>query len=584
MTLFPKRTQPIVDLIIHILKEAVLLALLFVLALVLYRYGADFEVANPDGIRWVPIAFALSPLAFIYILLRLPLGSLTSAIVTLVITGVLILINDYKTALTGAPLSWSDMINRDNIAMSSTFVSAWLLVCIGIGLLIFCVIFWRISKHYLALRSWRSVILHLVALLFVAPLALQPYLEDISPAADAKLMDVLNRYGIMYFTWNWSENIRMNGFPMHLVQTSYRYMPAKPSAKDEAALHAIAPTPEHDATPKHVFYVLCEACWYDQKHFKQAVKPLEHAGMTALRGVSPGYGGGTANSAFEMLTGLPSKGALQGIIYQEYATLIANKTLTIPSAMREKGYKTFALHNFSKTFWQRDIVMTKLGFDDFLGIEDMNYAGPTYFPRDTVLYKTAMDILKKHINDKVFFNLETVYSHASYQPDHDEGQKDYARRLSVTMQDLAKFITDVRKISPDALFVVYGDHKPILTKYFYDEGVLPPEVFIATGDGNGDFSFSHSASQDLLGDVPVWIGSPRSELVSHVSNASHKPLYCITSAIDNVFLSSQNPASRYATEHLCANYIPGKYAETAKAMPAWLYAFSLFTTTTLDDH
>lgn len=577
MTLFSNRTRQHNNPFLTFCTEAAIVFLLGSAVMFIYTSYAGFEIATPNGIKWVPALFSLSPVLFAYILLRLPLGRSIAAVTTCSITGILIWINDYKAALTGAPLSWSDMTNKDNIAMSSTFVSPWLLLLLGvvaIALLIMCV---SVAKKQLAARSWHAVLLHVAALLVLSPIALQPYVVDASPKADAKLMDALNRYGIMYFSWDWAENIRMNGLPMHLMQTSHRKIPAMPTEKDYQSFATLSPTTQDSATPQHVFFVLCEACWYDDTHFTDAVKPLDKQGFVAMRGISPAYGGGTANAAFEMLTSLPSQGALQGIIYQEYAAKMTHQTLTIPSMLKEQGYQTFALHNFSKTFWQRHIVMDKLGFDEFLGIEDMQYKGPTYYPRDKVLYNAALDMLKKHHNSKLFFNLETVYSHASYNTDDDDGQTDYAKRLSLSMQDLARFVTDVRKISPDALFVVYGDHKPILTKYFYDQGVLPKQMFIATGEDNGDFSFAHNASQDILGNVPVWIGSTNAALTERVvATANNTPFYCVSAAIDDVFLASQNPASRYAMADACANYTPGHYHTAAKAIPSWLYALSLF--------
>lgn len=562
--------------IISFLKEAALVLLLGTAVLLAYATYAAFETVTPAGFKWVPVLFALSPVFFVYLFLRFAFGSIVAATMTFTATCALIAINDYKTALTGAPLSWSDMTNADNIAMSSKFVSLWSLLLLGVLLLVAGVFAWRRACQQLANRSMRSAFMHIAALLMLSPIALQPYVVNISPKADAKLMDTLNRFGIMYFSWDWAENVRMNGFPMHLIQTSHRSIPSMPKEQDYQSLATLTPVAD-TATPKHIFFILCEACWYDDTHFTDVVKPLDKLGFKSLRGVSPAYGGGTANAAFEMLTSLPSRGALQGVIYQEYAALMKEQTLTIPSQLQDRGYRTFALHNFSKTFWQRHVVMEKLGFDQFLGIEDMHYDGPMYFPRDAVLYKSALALLKKHSDTNAFFNLETVYSHASYDTSNDDGQADYARRLSVAMQDLSRFVTDVRKISPDALFVVYGDHKPILTKYFYDTGVLPASMFIATGEGNGDFSFAHNASQAILGDVPVWIGSTDTARMDQVAaRADNKPFYCVSAAIDDVFIASLNPASRFAMSDTCPNYAPDQYRAAAKTIPPWLYALSLF--------
>jgi len=57
--------------------------------------------------------------------------------------------------------------------------------------------------------------------------------------------------------------------------------------------------------------------------------------------------------------------------------------------------------------------------------------------------------------------------------------------------------------------------------------------------------------------------------------ADHKPFYCISAIFDQLFLDSQNPASRYAQHYICDAYDTDYLLSTAK-MPAWIYSAMLF--------
>jgi phosphoglycerol transferase MdoB-like AlkP superfamily enzyme len=73
-----------------------------------------------------------------------------------------------------------------------------------------------------------------------------------------------------------------------------------------------------------------------------------------------------------MLTGLPSNSRfLSGIIYQEYASQFKSHSDTIASVLKEKGFITYAAHNYLK-FWHRDIAYKKFGFEQFDGLYEMS--------------------------------------------------------------------------------------------------------------------------------------------------------------------------------------------------------------------
>lgn len=552
------------------------LAYLLFLSWLLCTY-AEFSLRGP-GLRLAALAVALSPAILVYLLIRLVAGSLVAFALGMGLACVLIGINRTKTAFTGLPLSWGDLATTQNVSIVLAYLSWWQIVLVAVATLAVVLLLALVTKRAQATATWpgRAVTLGLV--LVVTPVAFQPYLPDFIWNVNYRVGMLLARAGIAYAPGDWRGNVSTNGLFVHLVQTSRRPVPAQLSNKEWAMLEAIPRAPSVLRRPKHVFFILCEACWHDDNNFRDTFDPLRRLGFLPLRGISPTYGGGTVNASFEMLTSMPSRGALTGVVYQEYGLVMASKTRTLASSLKEQGYDTYALHNFARTFWLRNIVLRKFGFDEFIGLEDMGYDGPGPFPQDEILYNRVLEILKKNAGKEAFFNLETVYTHWPYPFKGDSGEGDYHRRLTKAIADMAKFVEAVRKLSPDAIFMIYGDHKPALTKFFYEKGVLPADMFLQTGEKAEDFVFKRFLDQNVLGDVPVWIGGGSRDgatLKSMQGLAQNKPFYCISAIFDQLFLDSQNPASRYAQHYICDAY-DTNYLGNAAKMPAWIYSAMLF--------
>ena len=76
----------------------------------------------------------------------------------------------------------------------------------------------------------------------------------------------------------------------------------------------------------------------------------------------PSYGAGTANSEFELITGmnLDHFGAAE----YPYKTVLQNTTTeSIATVLKQYGYKAHAIHDNSAAFYDRDLVFSQLGFD-----------------------------------------------------------------------------------------------------------------------------------------------------------------------------------------------------------------------------
>jgi hypothetical protein len=86
---------------------------------------------------------------------------------------------------------------------------------------------------------------------------------------------------------------------------------------------------------------------------------------------------------------------------------------------------------------------------------------------------------------------------------------------------------EVREIDPNAVVVIYGDHKPALNKFFMNKNVLPTNLFSKTGDHDDDFVFKWDISPTDYGDVPVFVAAgSNANLEQLAMEANNQPYFC----------------------------------------------------------
>ncbi|QHF29746.1 hypothetical protein PspR32_18845 [Pseudomonas sp. R32] len=424
--------------------------------------------------------------------------------------------------------------------------------------------------------SKRGIALNLTACVIIAPIALCSYSDLISQSFAVQADKLSKKLGVYYISWDWPVNIERNGLPLHLIHTSRRTIPTEATEAQASAFaslqgHAVA----DNNRPQNIIFILCEACWHDEQHFKSAFLPLVNAGFIETRSVSPVYGGATVNATFELLTGLPSTGSLSGVIYQEYASLISNSAHTLPRYLKAAGYNTTEEHNHGKQFWKRDIVSPKFGFDKFVGLEDMGQAVTINWADDEILFDHALSELKK--NQSNFMFLTTVSTHGPYPFINDYGQGYYLSKLSTAIQRVAAFAEKVKAYDNNALIMVVGDHKPALNTFFYKEGILPKDHFDTVGETNGEFTFSANSAPEIRGDVPVYVlGKDAGRVNQFVEQSNGKPFFCLSQILDTDFINSGVPAYNFANEHsICTNEANMGYKAIVSLYPDWLYSLSI---------
>ncbi|MBY4899119.1 LTA synthase family protein [Cupriavidus sp. AU9028] len=537
----------------------------------------DFLFELGGSIRWTSILASVLPVLVAVLALSFLMRAALAGALVCALTIVLTMANRWKLALTDEPLNWNDLTAVENLSVVVRYID-WRvgLMLLGVALLIALPVY-VLGRRFPARNT--AVLPRLAALALLLPVLLHPYWDSLVPARYA-MKPVLAKFDVWYVPWDWKDDVRRNGLLMHLVHTSRRIVPRVPTAAERDRFQALlTDAPLTDAPqmtrPGKVIVVLCESCWHDERNFQGVFRPLRDQGFAHLRGISPVYGGSTVNASFELLTGLPSENVLWGVIYQEYADLFSSHARAWPRAMRELGYRSIAMHNFQRTFWRRHVIKGKFGFDEYVGLEDLQYDGDEYFPPDSILFDAAYDKLREAGEQPVFMFLTTVHTHGPYQDEDDMGMRDYERRLHATVGTIAEFSRKVRSRFPDALIVVAADHKPALTRYFLANGVFERSDFRRIGDRDEDFVFDDRISPARMGDVPVYVlHADEARLTELARKADARPFYCLSQLIDASYTGTALPAFRHG-ESICQDNAMPLHQRRA-SYPEWLYRLSLF--------
>lgn len=361
--------------------------------------------------------------------------------------------------------------------------------------------------------------------------------------------------GVENLTFSQAESERMNGLATHLYFSTAglrlkTYTPAEVQAAMEALDVAPIPAPRADAGPD-IFVVLGEAWWRDPSDKQSPLDKLTAAGFAEGKLISPVYGGTTPNSEFEVLTAVPAKSFMSGIIpYQHYVQYFGEETRSLPRLLGGLGYQRHAYHNFEHRFWLRDQVYPRLGFDTFDSMETMTLTRQKNgWPTDEGLYEAVKGKLQ---SDRPQFHfIVTVQTHGPYGKDsardvidgvEHPGISDYHDRLSSAVDSFAAFQQTLQKRGRPYVLFVFGDHLPGLRTHQWRMGWK-------------------SEADPRLHEIPFLVISNFGDAGQLKTRLDGRPLFCVSPvmadwlqlALDDRFLRHM---ARTCDQGLARGYVP----------------------------
>ena len=199
------------------------------------------------------------------------------------------------------------------------------------------------------------------------------------------------------------------------------------------------------------------------------------------------FGGGTANTEFEFLTG--DTMAFLPFGCSPYQMYVKSAMPSLVGGLEAQNYQTVAMHPYLSTSWNRPQVYSSFGFDEQCYEDSFPEDAERVRGRvsDSASYKKIIELYESKPEGQPFFLFDvTMQNHGGYER---EGYPAFEEKIHLTeeyegkYQQVDTYLSLVRcsddavqelinyfaKVSDDTAIIFFGDHQPNVPAAFYDD-------------------------------------------------------------------------------------------------------------------
>lgn len=209
----------------------------------------------------------------------------------------------------------------------------------------------------------------------------------------------------------------------------------------------------------------------------------------------PVVGAGTANTEFEVLTGMSMR--FFGTGEYPYKTILKTNTCeSVADVLSDIGYGTYVVHNNKAKFYSRNNAFSKMGFDAFISREFMDiqeYTPLGNWPTDDILRQEVIASLDDTPDQSDFVYTITVQGHGAYPTEKtiqdpaisvsanglDMGQnyqwEYYVNEIHEVDRFIGNLVSDLEQRDEKTLVIMFGDHLP--TMNLQNEDMTSNDIF-----------------------------------------------------------------------------------------------------------
>lgn len=390
----------------------------------------------------------------------------------------LTLVHTYVFAFRGNSLTPTDLLSAQtaaNVATEYDFTPSapmlYALLLASIFLLaLFCLPHLRLN------RTKRNILAEIAAILFCAIFLSQG-------SADIKSRYWQN-YGALY-----------NGYLLNFalqIKDIFISPPDGYTSNAVSALESEYPSPEAAGSAPDIIVIMDES-FADFRVFDEdfagdtEIMPyIDSLSENAIRGYlnASVFGGGTANSEYECLSGNTMAFLPQGsMVYQQY---YSEEIPTLVSILKKHGYDCIAMHPFHANGWMRDTVYPKMGFEDLYFLEDFSQEQMIReYVSDHEMFEQIIRLHEAQDADTPMFLFGvTMQNHGGYtytgadfettvSLDGLSGDYPHTEQYLTLVQETDKAVEHLieyyKTVDRDTVIVFFGDHMPNVEPAFYEE-------------------------------------------------------------------------------------------------------------------
>ncbi|TNC17086.1 LTA synthase family protein [Georgenia sp. 311] len=496
---------------------------------------------------------ALTVWPFVALLLALT-GSLWATALLSLAAGAVIAVADHeKMTMRGEPLFPSDIaylanpgLLLDSAGISTPLAVGAVVLLLG-ALAAVALLSWRRrDRRSPTERRWRWATRTALGLAAVVGIVVVSGFNE----SDNPLREAYEDIPITWASWNQVQNYAENGFVAGALYNLPGEAMARPEGYDAERMAEVVATYEQVAAAANadrdpgalddvnVVLVLAESFTDPTRlaGLEVAEDPIPFTRSLMERTpsgtmLSSGFGGGTANVEFEVLTGMAVAG-FEPQMHAPYPMLIPHQE-SFPSVVHRLGgnHGTLTVHPYAAGFYRRETVYPRLGFERSIfrdGMTHQDRVDADMHISDAATYAEVLDQLDAS-QAPLLVNVVTMQNHSPYLGNHldpvevsgafgDDAAEEvgqYLRGLRHSDDALADFLAELASREEETVVLLYGDHLPAM---------YPDEVRSANDDQTlRETPWLLWANTGLTGlDVPPVLGP--NHLVTQLLTATGAPL------------------------------------------------------------
>ena len=418
---------------------------------------------------------------------------------------ILSIVNRVKLSLRGDPLIPADIILVSEAKSMLTYLSdipIWQLITLSVGICLFIAAIaytiYKLPKD--KYWNWHRVVLSVSAAFLLTYI----YYQEV----EAKYSSIRAEYRIKTIDYNQKQNYELNGFLMAFIRNIKWLSVDPPTDYSKNTMTRLAkkyekePYEVTDEKP-NIIMIMSESFWdptalenvtYNQDPLQNFHEISKNQTSGSL--LVPVFGGSTANTEFESLTGYSMNYLPAGSI--PYLFYVKKPIQALPNILKEQGYSTTAIHSYHNWFYQRNIVYKNIGFDRFISLEYIpNPVVDFLYYRDKEVNDMIIEQMKQATEPNFIFAV-TMQNHGPYKADMkkpyatvevDQQEGEFSKEGENILEffsdnmvqvdlELKRLIDELEKLDKKVMVVYYGDHLPLLglnyqvykeANYFEDE-------------------------------------------------------------------------------------------------------------------
>lgn len=435
-----------------------------------------------------------------------------SMVISNTVIYVLAVINYFKLMFRGEPLQPWDIFSAKtamNVASSYSLSLTVVLIMTFLFFILLNLISWKVDYSFSRIRS--RIFVGTASAVLAVFLVFSLFGTDRYALAAFNFMQ---KIGVTNNVWNQTSNYEQNGLVIAFTMNAQYMNVDKPgsysaqavadiksriggsstvlTADSSSVSPAVTPVPvtQDTVSKPNIIAIMCES-YANLQTVAEYTTNMEVTPFydTVSDNVIKGslyvstYGGGTANTEFEFLTGNSTAFLPKGSIpYQQY---IDAPTGSLARILKTNGYSTIAVHPYLASGWNRTSVYDNLGFDQFLSMDD--FTNPSYmrgYISDACSYGKLIDLYEsKPAGQPIFLFNVTMQNHGGYINEYanfteDVNLPEYPGEFPETEQYLSlihqsdaalkDLIDYFSTVDEPTVICFFGDHMPNMKNNFYE--------------------------------------------------------------------------------------------------------------------